>query len=361
MKFTKLNKLLVILVLSSASVGAFAEIGDTPYTLAQRNATSTTPPKLAYLAIGFSWDIAYMNPLHHPVNHTMVQVCNVEKDGNFTGCKDSGVKLDYPASYHVRADSVAVHGKYVYIANNTEGQILKCSIGADGLLSSCHNTGSRVGFGPSWISFHNNIAYIALQFMNQVYKCDIDSKGELTNCMDSGGTSFAQPTAVAFHGNHAYVTDPNLSDIVTVCSVGSDGSLSNCNNQKNMGLGRNYNLAFNNNIVYAPNASVFVGGVSCHDLIKKCTIAKDGTFENCDSSGRGTDTNGGFYQPFTMTFNNNYAYVANNSFQGSVYTPTGEITDSTRLTKCTAAKDGSLVNCEYIRGNFDGVTSIAFK
>lgn len=356
MNQSKLNNLLITLVLSSASIGAFASVGDTPYTLSQKNTISTTSPKYAYLAVGFSMDMVNKNAKPNP---TMVQVCNVEKDGNLTNCTDSGMKLGYPTAWMVRADAVAIHDNFAYISNNTEGQITKCTIGADGHLSSCQNTGSRVGYGPSWISIHNDTAYIAQQFMNQVSKCNIDSNGELANCV-STGSNFVEPTAVSFNGNHAYITAPNQHK-VTICNVTSDNSFSNCNLQDDIGLGRNYNIAFNNGMAYAPNGNTFLGGVACHNLVKKCTIAKDGTFEKCSTAVSDTGIGGGFYNLFGVSFNNNFAYAFNNSYQGSVYTPAGKITTSTMISKCSAENDGSLANCQYISGNFDGVTGIAFK
>ena len=364
MKQTKLNKLLITLVLSSASIGAFATIGDTPYTLAQKNATSH---KFAYLAVGMTLSNT-VNPFTGQPNKDdnpnpyMVEVCNVQKDGNLTGCTDSGMKMDsYHASFgsYARPTSIATRGNFAYISNNMDGLILKCNIEPNGHLSGCQTTGSRISATPSWISIHNNNAYIGLQFTNAVYKCGFESNGDLTNCVDSGGTGFGNPTMPTFNGNRAYVTN-RVQNSVSICDVESDGSFSNCKIQY-PGLGSVYNLRFNNGIAYAPNGSVFVGGVSCHDLIKKCSIAKDGSLENCSTSSDGTnDTNGGFFQPFAIAFNNNYIYVGDNSWRGSVYTPAFQVTDSTMISKCKVTSDGSLTNCEYLKGNFNGVTNIAF-
>ena len=363
MKQTKLNKLLITLVLSGASIGAFASVGDTPYTLSQKNATA---PKLAYLAVGFSMNMSYWHK-DAESNPVLVEVCNVEKDGSLASCKDTGFRYDqYPAQWMVRPDTVAVNGNYVYISNNTNGQISRCTIGTAGALSGCKETGPRVdskpsntSSGPNWIHINNGKAYVAQQFINKVYKCDIDSNGEITNCGETG-SNFIEPEDVQINGSYAYVTAPNKHQI-TVCSVNSDGSFSNCNLQADIGLGRNYNIAFNNGIAYAPNGDAFLGGVSCHNLVRKCSIAKDGTLENCSTAVTGDGIEGGFYNLFGIQFSNNNAYALNNSYRADVYDPAFKATNSTKISKCTAAKDGSLTDCQYLSGNFDGVTGIAFK
>ena len=119
MKFTKLNKLIATLVLSGTSVGAFATIGDTPYTLSQKNTSTTfaaSSQKLAYLAVGFSMEMAYGHE-SEPANPTLIEVCNVKQDGSLTSCKDTGFKYNqYPNLRLVRPDTVAVNDKYIYIS-----------------------------------------------------------------------------------------------------------------------------------------------------------------------------------------------------------------------------------------------------
>lgn len=369
MKFTKLNKLIATLVLSGTSVGAFATIGDTPYTLSQKNTSTTfaaSSQKLAYLAVGFSMEMAYGHE-SEPANPTLIEVCNVKQDGSLTSCKDTGFKYNqYPNLRLVRPDTVAVNDKYIYISNNKNGQISRCTIGTHGALSACKDTGPRVdstpsytASGPNWIHIINGRAYVAQYFRNKVYKCDIDSNGEITNCGETG-SNFVEPEDVQINGSYAYVTAPNKHQI-TICSVNSDGSFSNCNLQADIDLGRNYNMAFNNGIAYAPNGNVFVGGIACHNLVRKCSIAKDGTLENCGTAVTGAGIEGGFYNLYGIHFNNNYAYALNNSYRAKVRTPALQSTNSTMISKCTAATDGSLTNCQYLSGNFDVVTGIAFK
>ena len=160
--------------------------------------------------------------------------CSIDPTGDLTGCTGLPVSGAF-------IGQVAVNGSTLYVLLATQAAILRCAIGASGLVSACVTDSAAVILGA--LEFNGGFAY-ATTANNTVLQCMVDnSTGMLSGCVDSGaGPIFNGPLAMTIFGGFAYVVNRG-NNTVSQCTVGANGGLSNCADAGASGLSSPFGIA----------------------------------------------------------------------------------------------------------------------
>lgn len=160
--------------------------------------------------------------------------CSIDPTGDLTGCAGLPVSGGF-------IGQVAVNGSTLYVLPINQASILRCAIGASGLVSTCVTDSAPVMLDA--VEFNGGFAY-ATTTNSTVLQCMVDnSTGMLTGCVDSGaGPIFNGPIEMTIFGGFAYVVNRG-NNTVSQCTVGANGGLSNCVNAGVSGLNSPFGIA----------------------------------------------------------------------------------------------------------------------
>jgi hypothetical protein len=147
-------------------------------------------------------DYAYIANGDYQINASVIQ-CQVESNGDFANCQDSGTdgKLNGAADI----DFATIAGKtYAYITQ-PGGAVAKCDVDKfNGLFSDCTSTGNdfKTPIGITVKTIANTLyAYVVdggfnQPIANRILQCTVDLLGDL-DCLDSGvGDVFSNPFGI---------------------------------------------------------------------------------------------------------------------------------------------------------------------
>jgi hypothetical protein len=124
----------------------------------------------------------------------VVDVCNYNSDGTISGCTSTGGGFNFPTG-------VAIDNGYVYVVNQHGNNVSVCTVGTNGVLSSCSASALPGGtYDPNWAVFLGSQAYVDDNAGN-LWLCSVDAgSGALTSCTQgNGGNSFSTSQQLAIH------------------------------------------------------------------------------------------------------------------------------------------------------------------
>jgi hypothetical protein len=96
----------------------------------------------------------------------------------------------------VGVDGITVSGSHAYIANQNNGTVSVCSIGANGGLSGC--AAYPLGTQPTDVVVSGSRAYID-DASGYIYLCAVGVAGDLTTCTTNVGITFSFGIQIAIH------------------------------------------------------------------------------------------------------------------------------------------------------------------
>lgn len=115
-------------------------------------------------------------------------VCDIEADGAFANCRNSGADLlDRP-------EGLAIAGSFAYLTNFGGRTVTRCTLGGDGLAFDCINV-LTMPWSSSGIAVSGPHAYIT-QSDDTVIHCDVGADGWLRNCSDAGASGMTTPLGI---------------------------------------------------------------------------------------------------------------------------------------------------------------------
>jgi len=187
--------------------------------------------------------------------------------------------------------------KHLYVADQAAGTIDECSIGANGMLTSC--TAAAAGLSdPFGISFYGS-GSVYLTAASEVDFCSVNVDGSLANCSSVQGGYNGIAGFLIVNGSYLYVANINSFGGPQYCSIQPDGSLGGCPSS---------NGAASNNqatgvAFYGQYAYVSTVGDQNQPGIRLCELQIDGSLTNCADAGSGlqaasnvvTDDKGNIY------------------------------------------------------------------
>lgn len=137
--------------------------------------------------VAFHNSMAYIVSRGGGISGALV-VCDIEADGAFANCRNSGADmLDRP-------EGLAIAGSFAYLTNFGGRTVTKCTLGSDGLAFDCVNT-LAMPWSSSGIAVSGSHAYIT-QSDHWVMHCDVGVDGALRNCTDSGASGLTTPLGI---------------------------------------------------------------------------------------------------------------------------------------------------------------------
>lgn len=262
-----------------------------------------------------------------------VEVCEIDSSDLLRNCVETGGLVGYQALY-----AMAVAGSHAYIANLPDASpsaIIHCNITATGMFSSCAETGPSNLVFPYGLTIHGSTLYIGDYSSPPTHKCEITPDGSLDNCMDAGFPDTAIDVEdLRIAGSTAYLLHYDNQSI-SRCDVLDDGTFSGCADAGATGLSGPEGFAIKGDHMYIAN--------SAGDSVTRCIIADDGSLSDCVDSGAP-----GLATPSQVAVRGSNVYISNFGGTGVV-------------TRCTAAIDGLLTNCESITSEPRALIGIYFR
>ena len=237
------------------------------------------------VAIAFSGGYAFVS-----TSGASVYSCAVGSDGTLSACASVAGGFQFPGN-------LAINGGYLYIANrNAFGGPTACGLGSGGSLSTCTSTGAvSTQNQSSAVAFANGFAYVGTtgdQSLPGILLCTLGNNGTLPACINSGSGLSSVSNLVAA-GNNIYAA----RSAIYLCTAAVSGDLPFCFPQTTAVGSGSYSatggISINNGfayITYSTNPAMFtyVYGVEV------CSVGVDGTLSNCATTGSG------FSHPFSV-------------------------------------------------------------
>lgn len=222
---------------------------------------------------------------------------------------------------------------YAYVTTGdtaTFGEILRCTVGSDGGLSSCISPfGEPDSIALILLTGGSTLAYVAEAGGSGILACEVnDGTGLLSACVDAGtGFSFPYPEAIVIEAigatTFAYITDQVLNSVTQCTPDLVTGILDSC---VDSGAGAiftepgaiTFDLVETTLYAYVVNVA--------DDTVTQCTVDEiTGLFSSCRNTGTS------FAFPLGISFNGSKAYVASG--------------DLNEIVTCDQNSGGFLVNC----------------
>lgn len=289
-----------VTLISQAQYAYFTNSGNNTITICPINnfnaCVTVTDPTFngpRNIVINSSGTFAYIhNITPHP---NTISICPLNSNGTLGTCS-----VQSGSAFTGSAINVTPQNLYILNSTNLPITISVCLINADGSIGSCSVTPTPgvVFNNPSGIVFSANhsIAYISDIISQSVTICTVGANGLFTSCSDSGIT-FSAPVglSVSANGNTLYIVNNKPSprvETVNNCSINADGTLGVCTTNSGNGTfsfptglhGQVASFAASNGVLYVPNAG--------NNTASACPINSDGTLGTCT-----VITNSGFNAP----------------------------------------------------------------
>ena len=178
----------------------------------------STPSGIAFYGSSYAYVTDFLN--------NAVFLCSVGADGSLSDCADTGIMAQF---FNFQSPfQLAVNGSTLYITNaNVGGGVTTCAIGAGGALSNCaESVPVGASMGASGIAVSSSFAYVGVG-PSTVDECAIGSIGGPTVVCPPTGVGFSGVDGISLANGYAYIAN-EVGGSVSVCSVGSTGSLSPC-------------------------------------------------------------------------------------------------------------------------------------
>ncbi|CAB3771343.1 hypothetical protein [Paraburkholderia humisilvae] len=150
-----------------------------------------------------------------------VETCTVAADGTLNGC----TVATNVTPFLTAPSELAFQGAHLYIPNAVSPDITVCQVTA-GVIGPCTNTSV---ISPSTkVVLSGTSAYLPMPALNSVQQCSVGADGSLGTCADSGaGAVFNLPFGMTLFGGYAYIVNRG-SNTISQCTVAANGQLSAC-------------------------------------------------------------------------------------------------------------------------------------
>jgi hypothetical protein len=150
-----------------------------------------------------------------------VETCTVAANGTLNGCTTATNVTPF-----LNAPSeLAFQGTNLYIPNANSPDITVCPVAA-GVIGPCANT-SLIGPSAKVVVSGTN-AYLTIGTLNSVQRCSVGADGSISACTDSGaGAVFNLPFGMTLFGGFAYVVNRG-NNTISQCTVAANGQLGAC-------------------------------------------------------------------------------------------------------------------------------------
>ncbi len=120
---------------------------------------------------------------------------------------------------------LAFQGTNLYIPNANAPDMTICPVTA-GVIGACANT--ALDSLAEKVVFSGTGAYLPMPTLSSVERCSVGADGSISGCMDSGaGAVFNRPFGMTLFGGFAYVVDRG-SNTISQCTVAANGQLGAC-------------------------------------------------------------------------------------------------------------------------------------
>lgn len=207
-------------------------------------------------------------------NNGLIDLCNVEITGSFSGCVQMGTAFSNIIPY-----SLVRSGDYVHVAYIEPGEtyMYRYSVAADGVLSNPQST-AHYNFYANDLEVANNRLYITNSQFNGTYVlvCSLSATGTFTSCATALG-GLAVPQDVFIEGNRAWITTRTDNSVWTCDVSAADGTFSNCIVTATALTTLGQITIYNNRAYLISSAGISI-----------CDVAANGTLANCRASGQTT-------------------------------------------------------------------------
>ena len=273
--------------ISDASYAYYANANTTGYTYCNIDQSTNTLNNCQVESTFGSLSVANSAGFNITISNGVAYISNI-MNNNYTQCS-----ID-PASALLTNCAIGnnaalsgpfaslVIGNYIYFGNTNSSNISQCSVNAiNGTLSNCSTytpTGIDLNIGAiQQISFNNGYVYMINDNAN-VTICSVGGNGILSSCTNNALPSGVTSTSgIMVNNNLAYVSvSDNASNIK--CQINAvNGSLSACSNSTDPLLASNITYQISEN-----NGSAYLNAGNANPLYIQCNInSSDGSLENC--------------------------------------------------------------------------------
>ncbi|KAB8037629.1 hypothetical protein GCL60_10670 [Silvanigrella paludirubra] len=208
--------------------------------------------------------------------------CNVNKDGLLSGC----VKMATDSKFNAVHD-LKIYKNRLYFASYGQSKIGKCDYDStNGNISKCVETGDNISY-PAAIEFKDAKVYITMTGDNGVYPnrvsiCDVDNsqQGIINKCVKSEdfqpGGKRPSMIDIITTPNNSYIYIPNEQDYVVRCAIGNNGQLVDCRDAQ-AGIKNPFITRYFNNKLFVltrQNDTVYACNIdSSNGLITECNVS----------------------------------------------------------------------------------------
>jgi hypothetical protein len=167
--------------------------------------------------VAFDGNVAFISNQ----GNSTVETCAVAADGTLNGCTTAA----NVTSFLNAPSELAIQGTNLYIPNAATPNITICPVTA-GVIGPCANT-SLIAPSTKVVLSGTN-AYLPMPGLNSVERCSVGADGSLSACADSGaGAVFNDPFGMTLFGGYAYVVNRS-NNTISQCAVAANGQLGAC-------------------------------------------------------------------------------------------------------------------------------------
>ncbi len=231
-----------------------------------------------------------------------VFLCNIDLGTNvLSNCRESGSNFAKPTT-------AIIKDNFIFVGNGDgSGNITKCNVNKDGLLSGCAKMTTDSKFNAVHdLKIYKDRLYFASYGQSKIGKCDDDPKnGNISKCEETGD-NISYPAAIEFKDAKVYITmtgdNGTFPNSISICDVNTlqQGVIKNCVKSEDFQPGGKRPSMIdivstpNNSYIYIPNEQ---------DYVVRCAIGNNGKLVDC------RDAQVGVKNPFITRYFNNKLFV----------------------------------------------------